>query len=339
MTFINNFNKKGNTKLTIIKQAVDVLKIEAEGILKLAERIDHRFSEMVELICRSRGRLIISGIGKSGIVGRKIVATLNSTGTRSLFLHPAEAMHGDLGIVGQDDIFIALSNSGETDELNILVPSIRKIGCTIIAFTGNNQSTLAKQSDIVIDVAVDKEACPFGLAPTASTTALLAMGDALAVALSNEKHFKPDDFKKIHPGGALGQRLSSKVKDIMLSGESIPAVPKGASMEEAVREINRLELGVTLILHEDNTLAGIITDGDLRRMIAKKKSILELTVEDVMTQNPRTVGLEAPAYDALNIMEKYQITVLPITDSAGKVHGILHLHDILGKGEFKFNGN
>ena len=195
MSFINNFKETGHTKQMIIKQAVDVLRIEAEGILKLADRIDHRFSEMVELICRSRGRLIISGIGKSGIVGRKIVATLNSTGTRALFLHPAEAMHGDLGMVGQDDIFIALSYSRETDELNILVPSIRKIGCTIIAFTGNNNSTLAKHSDIVIDVAVDKEACPLGLAPTASTTALLAMGDALSVVLSNEKHFKIDDFK------------------------------------------------------------------------------------------------------------------------------------------------
>ncbi len=323
----------------IIEQAVNVLKIEAEGILKLADRIDHRFSEMVEFICRSRGRLIISGIGKSGIVGRKIVATLNSTGTRSLFLHPAEAMHGDLGMVGQDDIFIALSNSGETDELNVLVPSIRKIGCTIIAFTGNNNSTLAKHSDIVIDVAVDKEACPLGLAPTASTTALLAMGDALSVVLSNKKHFKPDDFKKIHPGGVLGQRLSSKVKDIMLSGDSIPFVPQGASMEDAVKEINRLELGVTLVLRQDNTLAGIITDGDLRRLIAKKKTIFELSVEDVMTKNPRTVGLEAPAYDALNMMEEYQITVLPITDNTGQVQGILHLHDILGKGEFKFNGN
>ncbi len=338
MSFINNFKETGNTKQMIIKQAVNVLKIEAEGILKLADRIDHRFSEMVELICCSKGRLIISGIGKSGIVGRKIVATLNSTGTRALFLHPAEAMHGDLGMVGQDDIFIALSNSGETDELNILVPSIRKIGCTIIAFTGNNNSTLAKHSDIVIDVAVDREACPLGLAPTASTTALLAMGDALSVVLLNKKHFKPDDFIKIHPGGVLGQRLSSKVKDIMLSGAFIPAVPQGASMEDAVKEINRLELGVTLILREDNTLAGIITDGDLRRLIAKKKTILELTVEDVMTKNPRTVGLEAPAYDALNMMEEYQITVLPITDTAGKVRGILHLHDILGKGEFKFNG-
>lgn len=322
----------------LIKQAVEVLKIEAEGILKLAERIDDNFSEMVELICRSKGRLILSGIGKSGLVGRKIVATLNSTGTRSLFLHPAEAMHGDLGIVGSDDIFIALSNSGETDELNVLVPSIRKFGCTIIAFTGNKNSTLARHSDIVIDVAVEKEACSLGLAPTASTTALLAMGDALAVVLSNQKHFNSIDFKKIHPGGILGQRLSSKVKDIMLTGESVPQVSEGTTMKNAVLEINRLELGVTFVIRSDDTLAGIITDGDLRRLIAKNKSIIDLTVEDVMTKGPRTVDLDSPAYDALNMMEQFQITVLPITDANRKVRGILHLHDILGKGEFKFNG-
>lgn len=320
------------------KQAIEVLKIEAEGILKMADRIDNNFTKMLETIFRSKGRLIISGIGKSGIVGRKIVATLNSTGTRSLFLHPAEAMHGDLGMVDKQDIFMALSNSGETDELNTLLPSIRKIGCKIIAFTGNNNSTLAKNSDIVIDVGVEREACPLGLVPTASTTALLAMGDALAVALLNKKRFKSSDFKKIHPGGALGQRLSSEVKDIMLTGTSIPQVPVEASMEDAIREINRLGLGATFVVGQNGTLVGIITDGDLRRLLAGKESIYEKTVEEVMTQNPRTVGPNSPAYDALNIMEIFQITVLPITDSNGKVRGILHLHDILGKGEFKFNG-
>jgi len=322
----------------IIEEAIKVLKMEAEGILKLAERIDDNFPKMVELICHSKGRLILSGIGKSGLIGRKIVSTLNSTGTRSLFLHPSEAMHGDLGIVDSDDIFIALSNSGETDELNSLIPSIRKIGCAIIAFTGNKTSTLAKNSDIVIDVAVEKEACPMGLAPTTSSTALLAMGDALAVALINKKHFKSSDFKKIHPGGILGQRLSSKVKDIMLTGAAVPQVSVGTTMEDAVKEINRLELGVTLVIRSNKTLAGIITDGDLRRLIADKKSIADLYVEDVMTKNPRTVALNSPAYDALNMMEKHQITVLPIIDAKGKTRGILHLHDILGKGEFKFNG-
>ncbi len=322
----------------ILNEAIKVLRIEAEGILQLADRIDETFAEMVELIYNSTGRLIIAGIGKSGIVGRKIVATLNSTGTRSLFLHPVEAMHGDLGIVSKDDIFIALSNSGETDELIILVSSIQKIGCNIITFTGNKNSTLAKHSDMVIDVGVDKEACPLGLAPTASTTALLAMGDALAVVLSNKRHFNQSDYKKFHPGGNIGQMLSSKVRDIMLTGKSLPIVFEGASLEEAIEKIDRFRLGTTLILRSDDTLSGIITDGDLRRLIAKKRPIFELTVEEAMTKNPRTVGPDSPTYDALNMMEQHQITVLPITDSGGKIHGILHLHDILGKGKFKFNG-
>jgi arabinose-5-phosphate isomerase len=322
----------------VIQQAVEVLKIEAESILKLAERVDQNFVEMVELIYRSQGRLIISGIGKSGIVGRKIVATLNSTGTRSLFLHPSEAMHGDLGMVGPDDIFVALSNSGETEEINILVHNIRKIGCTIVTFTGNKDSTLAKQSDIVIDVGVEKEACPLNLTPTASTTALLAMGDALAVALINKKHFKSSDFKKVHPGGALGQRLASKVKDIMLTGDYIPCVSESVTMEDAVREINRVGFGVTFVVNSDDILTGIITDGDLRRLLGKHKHIFELAVIDAMTKDPYQINATSPVYKALNMMERHQITVLPITDAQGKVLGILHLHDILGKGEFKFNG-
>lgn len=319
-------------------EAIEVLKIEAEGILKLIDRVDDTFTRMVEMIYNSTGRVIVAGIGKSGIIGRKITATLNSTGTRSLFLHPVEAMHGDLGIVSRDDIFLALSNSGETDELNLLIPSIRNIGCRVIAFTGDKNSSLARLSDIVIDTRVDREACPLGLAPTASTTALLAMGDALAVVLINKKHFNSSDFKKIHPGGNLGQRLSSSVADIMLSGNAIPMIGKSASMKAAVAEMNRLELGVVLVVSENNVLVGIITDGDLRRAISTRKNIFDLPVEDVMTAKPRTLGPDSPAYDALNMMEKYQITVLPITGAAGKVVGVLHLHDILGKGAFKFNG-
>ncbi|OQY59547.1 MAG: arabinose-5-phosphate isomerase [Desulfobacteraceae bacterium 4572_88] len=322
----------------MIKQAAQVLRTEAEGILKLADRIDETFTELVETICNATGRLIVGGIGKSGIIGRKIVATLNSTGTRSIFLHPVEAMHGDLGMVCRDDIFLALSNSGETDELNILLPSIRKIGCKIVAFTGNTTSTLAKHSDIVIDVGVDKEACPLGLAPTTSTTALLAMGDALAVVLINKKHFNSSDFRRFHPGGALGQRLSGEVRDIMLTGHVVPVVSQGASMEAAVAEVDRPSLGAALVLNADGILTGIVTDGDIRRVIAKNKAIFNLIVDEVMTPNPRTVRPDSPAYDALNMMEKYQITVLPVTDASGKVEGILHLHDILGKGAFKFNG-
>jgi len=253
-------------------------------------------------------------------------------------LHPAEAMHGDLGVVGQEDVFLALSNSGETDELSSLIPSVRKIGCKIVAFTGDKNSTLAQNSDIVLDVGVEREACPLGLAPTASSTALLAMGDALAVVLQNKKHFKTSDFKKIHPGGTLGQRLSSKVKDIMLTGTSIPRVVEGTSLEGAIREINRLELGAAFVVSSDDILVGIITDGDLRRFLVNNESVAGKSIEDVMSKNPRTVSPSSPAFDALNMMEKYQITVLPITDSDRRVLGILHLHDILGKGEFKFNG-
>lgn len=322
----------------IINQARDVLKIEAEGLLSLIDRVDNRFEEMVELICNSKGRVVISGIGKSGIVGQKIVATLNSTGTRALFLHPVEAMHGDLGVVGKNDIFLALSNSGETEELNILIPVIRQVGCKIISFTGNTSSTLAKLSDIVIDVGVEKEACPLGLAPTASTTAVLAMGDALAVVLINKKQFKSSDFKRIHPGGALGQRLFLNVSDIMMTGIELPAVSSGAKMDEALKVMNEFELGAAIVLKKDSILSGIITDGDIRRTVYRKESIRDLMVEEIMTENPRTVTPETPVYDALYLMEKYEITVLPVTDPSGKVCGILHLHDILGKGAFKFNG-
>jgi len=323
----------------ILDEAADVIRIEAEGILKLADRLDESFAEMVETIFNADGRVIIGGIGKSGIIGRKIVATLNSTGTPSLFLHPVEAMHGDLGIVCQQDVFMALSNSGETDELNVLLPSIRNVGCKIIAITGNIQSTLAKQSDIIIDVRVDREACPMGLAPTTSTIALMAIGDALAVALINKHDFRSSDFRKYHPGGFLGQRLCSRVQDIMLTADQVPLVSEESSMDAALDEINRLSFGVTFVVDSQNHLMGIITDGDIRRVVSKRKTLEGLNVTHVMTKNPRRVGSETPAYDALNLMERYQITVLPITNSKGKVLGLLHLHDILGKGEFKFNGS
>ena len=323
----------------ILDEASDVLRLEAEGILKLADRLDESFAQMVETIFNSNGRVIIGGIGKSGIIGRKIVATLNSTGTPSLFLHPVEAMHGDLGIVCRQDVFMALSNSGETDELNVLLPSIRNVGCKIIALTGNIQSTLAKHSDIIIDVGVEREACPMGLAPTTSTAALMAIGDALAVTLINKRDFKSSDFKKYHPGGFLGQRLCSRVQDLMLTGNLVPLVSEGSSMGDALDEINRLSFGVTFIVDRHDHLIGIITDGDIRRVISKQKNLDGLNVNHVMTKNPRRVGPDTPAYDALNLMEKYQITVLPITHSEGKVLGLLHLHDILGKGEFKFNGS
>jgi arabinose-5-phosphate isomerase len=323
----------------IIKDAVAVLKLESESILQLTNQVDKSFVKMVSLICRCKGRVIIGGIGKSGIIARKIVATLNSTGTRSLFLHPVEAMHGDLGMVCADDIFLALSASGETDELNLLLSRIRSIGCPIIAFTGNPESTLAKHSDIIINVGIEKEACPLGLAPTCSTTAMLAMGDALAVVLINQKQFKSDDFKRFHPGGALGQRLAARVEEFMLSGTSIPVIKQGAPMKDAIAEMNRHNLGVILVLSPTGKLMGIITDGDIRRAVVQQLDLHSEKVDRLMTADPRHAYPDTPAYDALNIMEHHQITVLPIIDGKGKVNGILHLHDILGKGEFKFNGN
>lgn len=322
----------------IVIEAVDVLKLEANSVLELTRKVGEDFVKMVDLICRCKGRVIIGGIGKSGIIARKIVATLNSTGTRSLFLHPVEAMHGDLGMVSSDDVFLALSSSGETDELNILLDRIKSEGCPIIAFTGNKHSTLAKNSDLIIDVGVEKEACPLGLAPTCSTTATLAMGDALAVVLINRKGFKSDDFKRYHPGGALGQRLAKEVSDIMLTGDFVPFIAEGSTMVQAIDEMNRHSLGVILILRSDNTLLGIITDGDIRRAVAKGIALQTLKVDKLMSPNPYRIQSDAPAYDALNLMERHEITVLPIVDADEKVKGILHLHDILGKGEFKFNG-
>jgi arabinose-5-phosphate isomerase len=303
----------------------------------LIDRIDEGFSKMVELIYQSKGRLIVSGIGKSGIIGQKIVATLNSTGTRSFFLHPVEALHGDLGIVSKNDIFLALSNSGET-ELNDLVPIIRQIGCGVIAFTGGLDSTLAKLSDIVIDVGVEKEACPLGLTPTASTTAVLAMGDAMAMALLSKRQFKPSDFKKFHPGGSLGQRLASKVSDIMMTGDKVPTVPAGRAMKAVLARINLFNLGIVFIIDEAGGLKGIITDGDIRRMLSWSESIHALPADEVMIENPKTVNPNTPVYDALNIMEQHEITALPVVEGEKKVAGIIHLHDILGKGAFKFNG-
>jgi len=321
-----------------LQQAKDVLKIEADGIIKLAERIDDNFTRLVDMIYQSRGRVLIAGIGKSGIIGRKIVATLNSTGTRAIFLHPVEAMHGDLGMVSGDDIFIALSNSGETDELNILLPSIRSAGCPVIAFTGNPHSTLAQESDLVIDVGVEAEACPLNMAPTASTTAQLAMGDALAVVLIDKRKFTAQDFHKFHPGGSLGKRLSFNVEEIMLTGDAVPWVYEGTDIHAALTVLDQKRLGVVLILNSGDELSGIITDGDVRRMVINRTEIPNHPAEDLMIKGPKRVTPTTPLYDALYIMETHQITVLPVVARDNRVAGILHLHDILGKGSIKFNG-
>ncbi len=330
---------KEKHKIMVIKEAINVLKQEAQSILHLTDKIGLDFEKAVEVICLSTGRVIISGIGKSGLIARKIVATLTSTGTNAMFLHPVEAMHGDLGMVTKKDVFIAISNSGETQELNILMPSIKKLGCTMIAFTGNLNSSMAKLCDLIIDTGVEKEACPLGLAPTCSTTAQLAMGDALAVVLISKKHFNKNDFKRSHPGGALGKRLSCMVGEIMFSGPAVPHVPLGTPMNHALDVMEKFRLGAVFIVDEKTRqLEGIITDGDIRHCIAQKKNNFDYqNADEIMTRHPHVIMPESPLYDALNLMEKHQITVLPVVNGEKKLQGVLHLHDILGKGAFNFS--
>lgn len=322
-----------------IEQAAEVIRTEAEALLNLIHKIDESFTRAVTAILESSGRVVITGIGKSGLIGRKIAATLSSTGTRAVFMHPVEAMHGDLGMVSPTDVVIAISNSGETLELNHLIPSIKAMGCTVVAFTGNPGSTLGKHADLVIDTGVEKEACPLGLAPTSSTTAQLAMGDALSVVLINARGFQSADFKKFHPAGALGQRLSLQVSEMMAAGDKIPRVPPTATTGEALAVLDARRLGAVLVTDEEGLLLGILSDGDVRHLLAKGGCDMNRPVSEVMTPSPRSVTLTTPAYDALNLMETHQITVLPATDEHGRVKGLLHLHDILGKGAFRFNGN
>jgi len=318
-----------------LDQAKEVLKIEAEGINSLLDQLDENFNRAIEMILASPGRLIITGIGKSGIIGQKIAATLNSTGTSSFFLHPVEAMHGDLGLVDERDVVMAISYSGETGELNLLLPSLKKRGVGIIAMTGNVNSSLAKHGDAVLGVAVPREACPLGLAPTASTTAALAMGDALAVVLLNCKQFKASDFRRNHPGGSLGERLKVKVSEVMITGEEIPKVDVGNSLAEAVAIMNQMNLGAIMVMDGD-TLTGIITDGDIRRLVSRGADVSSVSVKDIMTGDPKTISADLLAADALSIMQRHEITILPVHDQNGALAGVLHLQDLLGKGEFRF---
>ncbi|MBI4776238.1 MAG: KpsF/GutQ family sugar-phosphate isomerase [Deltaproteobacteria bacterium] len=320
---------------SLLEQAKEVLELEAQGILALIPRMNESFIDAVEAIFRCEGRVVVTGIGKSGIVGRKIVATLNSTGTPSLFLHPVEAMHGDLGMVSPHDILLAISNSGETEEIKDMLPCVKAIGAQIIAFTGNPRSTLAKESNVCIDVGVEREACPLGLAPTTSTTATLAMGDALCVALIKKRNFGKTDFQRFHPAGSLGQRLSIRVKQIMFTGDRIPIVRSGMRLMEAVLEIDRHNLGLVLVIDPNQELQGIITDGDLRRAMIRYRDFESLRVEDIMTADPIYIHENMLAVEALDLMEQKGITCLVITDGGKGLKGIVHLHDILGRGEFR----
>ncbi len=319
-----------------IEDARQVLRIEEEGLAAIRERIGDEFIRAVEMILASPGRVVITGIGKSGIIGQKIAATMNSTGTPSFFLHPVEAMHGDLGMVMPGDVILAISYSGETAELNGLLITLKKRGNFVIAMTGQKKSSLAIAADIVLDIRVPKEACPLGLAPTASTTATLAFGDALAVVLLNRKKFQEEDFRLNHPGGSLGQRLKVRVTEVMFAGKDIPTIGPNASASEAIHVLNQKNMGVVLVVDGENKVLGIVTDGDVRRAFAGGKAISQFNSAQLMTENPITIDSTRLAADALSIMQSHEITALPIVDEEGVVIGLLHLHNLLGKGEFRF---
>jgi arabinose-5-phosphate isomerase len=319
-----------------VEQARCVLTDEADGILAVRDNLGNEFVQAVDLIMACPSRLIVTGIGKSGLVGQKITATLNSTGTPSFFLHPVEAMHGDLGMVSASDVVLAISYSGETTELNGLLASLKERAVQIIAMTGGLQSTLAGYAAVTLNVAVPREACPLGLAPTTSTTATLALGDALAVALLKRKQFRAEDFRRNHPGGSLGERLKVAVREVMLTGEDVPVVSDSGRMMEAVEILNSKNLGAVLVVGRENKLQGIITDGDVRRMLIGRDGVAGAEIASVMTREPVSITADLMAADALSLMQSREITVLAVVDEQGRLEGILHLHDLLGKGEFRF---
>jgi arabinose-5-phosphate isomerase len=323
----------------------NVVRIEAEALRELAERIDgpmaQEFVRAVECLDSCGGRVVVTGMGKSGIIARKIAATLSSTGTPALYLHPAEAVHGDLGMLVRGDVVLALSSSGETEEILQLLVTIRRIGSKLITITGDRlyppnshkaasikKSTLAQAADVALDCSIDQEACSLGLAPTASTTAMLALGDALAVALSEKRGFKEEDFAHLHPGGKLGKKLA-RVSQLMHSGDAVPRVERATKMVDVIYEMSRKGLGITTVV-ENNKLLGVISDGDLRRLLEKRKDVLNMTAEDCVTANPKTIRPEEFAMTALNIMEQKKITSLVVTQADGTVEGIIHLHDLWG---------
>lgn len=313
----------------MVERAVQTLQIESDAIRALEDRIDGSFAHACEIILACRGRVVVSGIGKSGHIGRKIAATLASTGTPAFFVHPTEASHGDLGMITPDDVFLALSNSGSTEELLAIVPLVKRRGARLIAITGNASSPLAVLADAHLDAAVEREACPLNLAPTASTTAALALGDALAVALLDARGFGPDDFASSHPGGALGRRLLTHVSDVMRSADAVPHVPIEASLADAILEITRKRMGMTAVIGQRNEVAGIFTDGDLRRLLERSGDIRALRVADVMTASPATIGPHALAAEAVRIMEDRRISQLLVVDEARRLVGALQIHDLL----------
>jgi arabinose-5-phosphate isomerase len=309
-----------------------VLEIEARAVIALIDRLDENFSKAVDLLVRCKGKVVVSGMGKSGLIGQKIAATLASTGTSSFFLHPAEGVHGDLGMLARRDLLIAISNSGETQELLQLLPYVERMGIPVIALTGRMDSTLAKNANIALDVSVSEEACPLGLAPTASTTAVLALGDALAVALLQKRGFKEEDFALFHPGGTLGRRLLVKVKDLMHAGSEIPIVSESVGGMAAMLEMTAKKLGMTTVVDQDGALVGVITDGDVRRFIQRGTDFSAATARELATQHSKTIGPDDLAAKAVEMMERYSITTLVVTEDGRTILGVVHLHDLLKNG-------
>jgi arabinose-5-phosphate isomerase len=313
----------------LIAQGREVLRIEADAVASLVPRIGAAFVAACRLLLACRGRVVVSGIGKSGHVARKVAATFASTGTPAFFVHPAEASHGDLGMVTREDVFVALSNSGRTDELLAIIVPVRRQGAKLISITGDPESPLARQSDVHLDARIDKEACPLNLAPTASTTAALALGDALAVALLDARGFDAADFARSHPGGSLGRRLLTRVSDVMRTGAALPTVAAGSSLSAAILEVTRKRMGMTVVLHDDGRLAGVFTDGDLRRLLERTTDLGALRIDDAMSREPAFIAPDALAVEAVRRMEERRINQLPVLDADRRLVGALHIHDLL----------
>jgi len=319
-------------KKTIIEKGKEVLRIEAQSVAALEERIGGDFVRAVEMIFACGGRTVVTGVGKSGAISRKIVATLNSTGTLAMFMHPADAVHGDLGMLRSEDVLLCLSKSGDTEELSNLLPLVKRVGVPIIAMVGAVRSRLAESADIVLDVTVGEEACPHDLAPTSSTTAALAMGDALAMALLHLRNFTPEDFAFYHPGGTIGKRLLVKVSELMAGGDLMPKVGEDVPVRDAILEISSKRLGATCVMDSEGKLLGIITDGDLRRILEKTTDLTGYTAAMVMTKNPKTILVDQLAVVALRVMEARNITQLVVVDGAHRPMGVVHLHDLVKAG-------
>ncbi len=320
-------------KISSIEElAKEVLDIEAQSIMKLKDRIGADFDRAIDILYNCRGRVIITGMGKSGHIGRKIAATLSSTGTPSYFLHPAESTHGDSGLITRDDVVVAISNSGETAELLNLLPLIERFGVPMIAMTGKLNSTLAQKSEVVLDISVEKEACPLGKAPTASTTATLAMGDAVAICLLKKRGFTEEDFLMFHPSGALGKGVLYKVSDMMIVGDALPIVEENTTFQKTIAIISEKKLGTAIIINNSGEMTGVLTDGDIRRILLKYENTSGLLAKDVMTRNPKTIKKNDLAAKALNIMEKHSITSLVVCDEENHPEGMIHIHDLLKAG-------